>query len=109
MANIGLAQHVFDVERRRNERELVYLRTTIRLDDQSRVPVELVNISRTGFMARTDAPLTEETRLHIGLPVAGELSARVVWTLGGRIGAEFRHPIDAASYFTLIASLPRGD
>lgn len=109
MANIGLAQHVFDVERRRSERELVFYRTSLRLDDQRRVPVELVNLSRTGFMARTEADLAEEARLHIRLPVTGELSGRIVWSLGGRIGAEFRHPMDAATYFTLVASLPRGD
>ena len=109
MANSGLAQHVFNVERRRAEREQVFYRTTLRLEGERHVPVELVNLSRTGFMARTQAALSEEMRLHIPLPVTGELSARVVWSLGGRIGAEFRNAIDPATYFTLLASLPRGD
>ena len=109
MATNGLAQHVFDVERRRMEREEVFYRTMLTATGGATVPVDLVNISRTGFMARTDAPLTEGTRARIRLPVTSEMDARIVWALGGRVGAEFREPIEPLTYFKLLAALPRGN
>ena len=108
MASNGLAQHLLDAERRRSERDEVFYRTAPRLADGTRTPIDIVNLSRTGFMARSEAQIAEGTRLRIKLPVIGEVEALVVWALGGRIGAEFRVVLDSASYFNLLAAMPRG-
>jgi hypothetical protein len=107
MAINALTHQMFEAERRRAEREVVFFRTTLRAADGPVITAQLVNISRGGFMVRADTPLPEGTQVGIALPAIGEPVARIVWALGGRIGAQFIEPIDPASYFGMIAALPR--
>jgi hypothetical protein len=46
-------------------------------------------------------------RVRFALPIAGQRHARIVWTLGGRIGLEFDAPIDVASYLSMLDQLSR--
>ncbi|WP_380875505.1 hypothetical protein ACFB49_04880 [Sphingomonas sp. DBB INV C78] len=105
MASQGLARHLFEVEKRRASRDEVFLRTSIRLAGSPEIPAEIINISRFGFMARTAAIVAQEAVIEIRLPGHEMCKARVAWSLGNRIGAEFRPPIDAEEYRLIFEEL----
>ena len=42
----------------------------------------------------------------VKLPFVGARTARVVWSLGGRVGGEFIEPISPAIYGRVLASAP---
>lgn len=93
-------------DRREEPREEVYHRTRISVRGGS-LPVQLVNISASGFMARTEAEIEPGTPLTIRLPVIGERAAEVRWALAGRIGCQFNDGIDLARYLELLGVLAR--
>ena len=93
---------VADSGHRRAERDEVFLRTSLTLGRKSRLSVQLVNISPFGFMLRTNEPAAIGAPLRIKLPEIGEIAAHVVWSLGGRIGAEFNLAISEADYPVLL-------
>jgi hypothetical protein len=103
------AKKAHDHNRRIAKRDEVFHRTTLRLSDGTAATADIVNISCTGFMARTLLTIEPETHIEIGLPLFGERAARVVWALGGRIGAEFAEPIEPAYYSILLTHMPRSD
>ena len=96
-------------ERRQSEREEVFYRTRATPAGMSSVPVQVVNISANGFMARAEIDLPIGHPLSIRLPVVGEIRAEVRWALGGRIGCQFARMIDFAPYLELLGALARGD
>lgn len=108
MAVQSAATYVVDIDRRRSERADLFYRTNLRLDNGRTAPADLVNLSRSGFMVRTNAVLDPDSELFVVLPVIGEQAARVVWSLGGRMGAEFRAPMEEVVYSSLLDRLPRG-
>ena len=48
--------------------------------------VRLGNISRSGFMAETDAPLRAGMKVRLAVPFGRELEGVVRWSLNGRFG-----------------------
>lgn len=105
MASQGLARHLFEVEKRRGERDEVFYRTVVRLAGSPEIACEIINISRFGFMARTAGVIAQETVLEIRLPGRGWQPGRVAWQLGPRIGAEFKLAIDPVDYRALLDAL----
>lgn len=103
------ARKAYDGNRRLAKRDEVFHRTTLRLADGTAATADIVNISYTGCMARTLLTIEPETHVTISLPLFGERAARVVWALGGRIGAEFADPIEPPYYSMLLPHMPRGD
>lgn len=93
------------VERRQSERDEVFYRTRASVTGLGIFPVQVVNISANGFMARTETELPVGQELTIRLPVVGEVKAEVRWALGGRIGCQFARMIDLAPYLELLAAL----
>jgi hypothetical protein len=93
-------------DRREAPREEVYHRTRLMIGASS-IPVQLVNISASGFMARTEAEVAPGTVLNLRLPVIGERGAEVRWALAGRIGCQFARPIDLAQYLELLGALAK--
>lgn len=92
-------------ERRQSERDEVFYRTRASAAGLGSFPVQVVNISASGFMARTETELPVGHPLTIRLPVVGEIKAEVRWALGGRIGCQFARMIDLAPYLELLATL----
>ena len=92
-------------ELRRAERDEVFLRTTIAHGAKRNIEAHLVNISPLGFMARTLVPIAVGEQIQIMLPVAGEVSARVAWSMAGRVGAEFADPFSAADYPRILEAM----
>lgn len=89
-----LANQVIAIERRKAERASVALETLMCDREGRTFGTQMLNLSCTGFMAITDAPLCERDPVRIDVPTIGWLRADIVWVLGDRIGARFREPID---------------
>ncbi len=66
---------------------------------------EVVNIARTGFLARTQTVRTLGNVIHLRLPALGERNAVVVWCANGLLGGRFIDPIDQESFARLLATL----
>lgn len=95
-------------DRREAAREEVFHRARGLAADGSPIVLEVVNISASGFMARTEAGIAEGDIVTVSLPVVGELRAAVRWSLGGRAGCEFARRIDLAAYLELLGRLMKG-
>lgn len=105
MVAFGIGAQV-QQDRRESPREEVYHRTRLVIGGNS-IPVQLVNISASGFMARTEAEIAPGTALTLRLPVIGERGAEVRWALAGRVGCQFARPIDLAQYLELLGALAK--
>lgn len=92
-------------EQRECEREEVYYRTRAAVAGRGSIPLQVVNISAKGFMARTEADLPVGQIIAIRLPVVGEIKAEVRWALGGRIGCQFGRMIDLVPYLELLGTM----
>ncbi len=91
-------------EERAEPRDEVYHRSRATLAGQRSVPVTVVNLSPHGLMARIDADIAAGDLLKVRLPVVGDVTAAVRWSLGGRIGCQLDQPIDPRSYARLLAA-----
>ena len=94
------------IDGRRVRREIVSFRTALDGPAGMRITVLIVNISPLGFMSRSDAPLAPGDIVAIKLPAIGARAARIVWSIGGRVGGEFVEPIGADPYARMLASAP---
>jgi hypothetical protein len=95
-----------NIEGRRAAREIVSFRAA--LDGPGvRASVLMVDISPLGFMSRTSAPLATGDLIAVNLPVVGARAARIVWSLGGRVGGEFSETIPPLAYSRMLAGAPR--
>ncbi|RVT94574.1 PilZ domain-containing protein [Sphingomonas crocodyli] len=89
-------------ELRRAPRDEVALPTRM-IDAQNRAAdVLLVNVSPLGFMVREYGSTEKGSIVKLQLPRLGDVPAKVVWSLGGRIGAEFLTPIDQYAYTAML-------
>ena len=94
------------IEGRRAARNTVSFRAALDGPDGLRDTVLMVDISPLGFMSRTSAPLTPGDIVAVKLPVIGPRAARIVWSLGGRVGGEFTESIAAHLYGHVLANAP---
>lgn len=96
-------------DRREAPREEVFYRTRGARPGGGSLPLQVVNVSASGLMARTDENFEVGEPLRIRLPVVGEVGAQVRWSLGGRIGCQFDRMIDLAPYLELLGVLAKGE
>jgi len=89
-------------EVRRAPRDEVALPTRMHTQDQLSADVLLVNISPFGFMVREYGATPKGAIVRLALPRLGQVAAKVVWSLGGRVGAEFIKPIDSYAYTAML-------
>lgn len=94
-------------DRRDTPREEVFYRTRGVRPGGASLSLQVVNISASGLMARSDNSFTIGEPLRIRLPIVGEVSAQVRWSLGGRIGCQFDRMIGLAPYLELLGVLAR--
>jgi len=87
---------------RRAPRDEVALPTRMFTMDHKASDVLLVNISPLGFMVREYGQTPKGTIIRLALPRLGQVTGRVVWSLGGRVGAEFIKPIDPYAYAAML-------
>ena len=83
-------------DRRRAERLPVDFDATMRELGASGVEAKVLNLSETGFMARTDVLFEVGSRVWLLLPGRERASAVVKWTAGDKLGAEFAEPVSLA-------------
>lgn len=88
-------------EQRRAPRDDVALPTRMFTQEMAS-DVLLVNISPLGFMAREYGETPKGTIVRLALPRLGQVAAKVAWSLGGRVGAEFIKPIDSYAYAAML-------
>ncbi len=84
-------------DRRRAARLPVDVDATMRELGATGVEAKVLNISETGFMARTTEHFEVGSRVWLLLPGRERASAVVKWTAGDKIGAEFAEPISLGS------------
>ena len=94
-------------DQREAPREEVFYRTRAMRPGGGSLPLQIVNISASGLMARTDEELTVGEPFRVRLPVIGEVGAHVRWSLGGRIGCQFDRMIDLVPYLELLGTLAK--
>jgi len=81
----------------RDPRRTLRLDTTGALHGGGAAAVRIHNVSATGLLIETDAPLAERERIAVDLPQAGDCWAHVVWQSGTLFGCRFDQPISAAA------------
>jgi hypothetical protein len=101
---MGLKRLGFN-ELRTDERIPVFYRTRGIGPGDQLMPLVIVNLSAKGLMARCRAELPAEASVQVSLPMIGTRSAKVRWSLGGRIGCEFDKPIEIEAYFEMLTAL----
>jgi hypothetical protein len=103
-----LAQHIFQVDQRRSQRDEIFIETRIRRCSPpygDPAPAYLLNVSRFGFMVRTSLMLIDGSLISIELPELGQLVGRTTWSMEQNIGAEFFEPLDPTVYFNLLSAV----
>jgi hypothetical protein len=88
-------------------REEVFYRTRAVRPGGASLPLQIVNISASGLMARTDGAMIVGEAFRVRLPIIGDVGATVRWSLGGRIGGQFDRMIELAPYLELLGALVR--
>ena len=68
--------------------------------------VRVINISELGLMCRTDAEVSIGERVSVWLPVVKDVQAEVRWAEEGRVGMEFRDPIEPRAYEAMLNIIP---
>lgn len=76
-------------ERRQAERRAIRFVAHIAEGAGKALPVKVLNISRTGFMAETGVVLKRGARIAFAAPNGETFSAIVRWAQDGRIGCAF--------------------
>jgi hypothetical protein len=97
-----LERHDF-IDKRAHKRVPVFHRTRAAGSDGQPLSLIIVDLSSNGLMARCDHRLANGERLQVDLPGVGVRSAKVCWSLGGRIGCEFDAPINLEAYLAVTA------
>ena len=92
-------------DRRGQSRHSVLFRTVLIDSEIEGEAVEIVNIARLGFLARTSLERDKESLVHLDMPVIGSVDATVVWCGKGLLGGRFVRPIDEAAFSDLLQSL----
>jgi hypothetical protein len=94
-------------EMRRVERQAVCYRCEINGIGAGTVSGLLVDISPLGCLIRCSREVVQGTVVSFDLPIAGQIKATIIWSMGGRIGMEFTEPVDLAPYFDMLSHLQR--
>jgi hypothetical protein len=93
------------VKLERQARDSVTFSTRYRIKDGPWQPVELIDISRQGFGARTKGIIPIGGRIEIELPLVGFVRADIRWALCGYFGASFFDRL--ADHFPFVAAACR--
>ncbi len=104
-----LPADVFDIEKRRAERDAVSIKAELHEVGEEAHEIMVGNLSPFGFMAISPKPYQEGALVRLHLPMMGEVNAKIAWSLSDRIGGEFIRPFDARKYRALLDSSPRSE
>jgi hypothetical protein len=105
-----MAHAAFDqayLEQRAATRHTVSFRSVLLECDVFGEHVDVINIARLGFLARTRLHRDTGEELRIHLPDLGTLRADVVWCANGMLGGRFHDAIDERSFTEFLERLAR--
>ncbi len=71
--------------------------------------VQIVNLARRGFLARTRVCYKTGAKICIHFPDLGALAATVVWAANWQVGGSFDEPIEEQQFAALLTALARTD
>lgn len=94
-----------DQDQRGAVRRTLQLETPV-ANDLSSWRVVINNLSETGMSFETSLGLALGDTLELGLPQAGAVEARVVWTDGDAFGCQFVQPISKAAVSAALLLSP---
>lgn len=96
-------------DRRSADRRPLRLAITAIVPQNPELAANIHDLSETGFLLETEAPLAPDQVFQVFLPLAGAVEARVVWTSSYFYGCQFRKPVArAAVSAALLKSTPLG-
>ncbi len=86
------------IDMRRSARACVSLEATMRELGASGVKAQILNLSIDGFLAETEGSFFTGSYVWIKLPDLGPVSAKIIWSRGGRVGGRFTAPLALSDY-----------
>jgi hypothetical protein len=96
-------QGEFDsINSRRFERKGLHLAATVRKNATLRYPVDLIDLSVTGFRFKACAALMKGTRVWLTMPGMAGLEAVISWDRGGEFGCEFDRPLHPSVFEHIV-------
>ena len=93
-------------ERRASARRALKLDVQSAAAAQAGAQVTIHDLSLTGVLLETSAPLTSSETFEVDLPHAGKVEAAVVWNSGEFYGCEFKEPISTAALSAALLRSP---
>lgn len=103
MADAALNRHY--VEQRSGRRHTVTLRSVLVESATIGEHVDILNIARLGFLARSRLCRKTGQGVRLHLPGLVPIEARVVWCDKRLLGGRFHEPIDEAEFETFLAAI----
>jgi hypothetical protein len=80
-------------DERGSERYRLRLNSVGQADSSGSSGVTVHELSATGFLIETDAPLTLGSAIAFELPVAGIVRGEIIWASGHYFGGQFHRPL----------------
>lgn len=97
---------VRELARRTVPRDAIDFRTIVTIESIGELDARLMDISPYGFQVRARSRLLERgERVDVMMPVAGLLSADVMWGLKGLFGCKLIEPIDPDLYAEMLIAI----
>lgn len=90
------------VNARRDARRGVRLSATVRRDSSMRFPVDIVDLSVSGFRFHSAANLHVGTRVWLTMPGMQGLEATISWERKGDFGCQFDRPLHPAVFDHIV-------
>jgi hypothetical protein len=95
------------VERRADPRISFEFRTVAVRATLGGRTIDIVNLGRSGLLAKGHRIPKSDEIVHVSIPVLGDIQARIVWHKGDLVGLSFLDPIDERSFQDFIGSSAR--
>lgn len=92
----------------RAPRQATVLDTYMILQDDRIAPISVRNISANGFMAATDEDVEIGSSFGVEIPTLGIVRAVVRWAESGKMGVQFRTPLNREQLQRVIDSRDSG-
>lgn len=80
----------------------IYARASVTMPDARQEVVTIVNISADGVLFRLARQFEINDILIFKMPIIGQVTARVIWSMAGRTGVQFENMIPVQDYLPLL-------
>lgn len=97
--------HYIGLDQRIAPRSDVYYRLPFVTPDGRQEICTCVNISADGLLMRFERGLEPGDLVVFRMPIIGRTAAKVVWSLGGKIGAQFDRSITVEDYIPMLRAM----